>query len=377
LSYLEDAARRAAADPSPLYHIENAADLARTVEMPIVFDVDALLPADDAPALFFGPPGGMKSWHLLHLCACIATGKPFLGAYPVRQRPTLYVNLDAGPETFRRRVRRVTDSPAFEFVTLSAGEFSNDVLRALLAQYAGRFVALDCLSALYTPDPHRDVAHDMRIFVDGLRALYKEHGCGGMVLDHPHRPREAGKPGDYYGSIQKEAAFRIMWTIEPEPVDLERDRALRNAKILCRKLSEGEFFPPIRTEVNFADPRLAFTTTTDAATNDRERLAEDAILRWADRQHEAFSKRTVIESVRGYRAASLRRAFEDLTERGDLEPTGAKRGSGSLYRKALSPGSGTHSDPRDPLGSGIVGPGSLLKGPTIPGPSQNGSEVSV
>jgi len=217
--------------------IEHAEVVAAEPPEPIEYDIAAILPASDAPALMFGPPASLKSWLALGMCDASVRGVPFAGL-ATRKRPrALYLNLDAGAKTFRNRVRAVTSAPGLDFASLAAADFNADVLRAQLEAYAGGFVVIDCLSSIYNPDARKDPAFAMRTFVDGLRALYAEFDCGGVVIDHPHRPKERGELGDYHGSIQKEAAFRTMWSVVAEPA--EADNATRRTKLSCRKLSKA------------------------------------------------------------------------------------------------------------------------------------------
>jgi hypothetical protein len=323
--------------------IKSASIVALEPPDPIDYDVATILPAEDAPGLIFGPPASLKSWLALKLCDAIVRGEPFLG-YETRQRPSaLYVNLDAGAKTFANRVRSISDAPGFDFVSLSASEFNAGVLRALIDRYRGGFIVLDCLSSIYNPDTKNDPAYAMRSFVDGLRAVFAEFGCGGVVIDHPHRPKERGELGDYHGSIQKEAAFRTMWAVAAEPAGDEPGP--RRTRIVCRKLSEGQPFAPIDVEIDFTGPRISVQRADEARPATQTTALEAKILEWAAAQTTAFTQRTVTDKVQG-RARDLRNAFDSLVAAGTIVPTGKKRGSGDLFRVADT-ASGTQSDATD------------------------------
>jgi hypothetical protein len=350
--------------------IKSASIVAHEPPDPIEYDVATILPAEDAPGLIFGPPASLKSWLALALCDAIVRGEPFLG-FETRRRPSaLYVNLDAGAKTFANRVRSISDAPRFDFVSLSTSEFSAaDVLRALIERYQGGFVVLDCLSSIYNPATGSDPAYAMRSFVDSLRAVFAEFGCGGVVIDHPHRPKERGELGDYHGSIQKEAAFRTMWSVAAEPADDEPGP--RRTKIVCRKLSEGQPFAPIEVEIDFTGPRVSVQRVYVADPTTRTTGLESKILEWAAAQTIAFTKRTVTDKVRG-RALDVRNAFDVLVDAGKIVPTGAKRGSGDLFRAAVT-ASGTHSDATDARLPEVAGASASVSGTQRDAPDAVGS----
>lgn len=334
--------------------IEKASDVALEPAEPIPFDVEGILPACDQPALMFGPPASMKSWLAIALCDAMVRGVPFLGLATRRRPCALYVNLDAGPITFRNRVRAASAAPGFDIVSISSAEYSHEILRRLLEQYRGGFIAIDCLSSIYNPDAKSDPAFAMRAFVDGLRALFAAHDCGGVIIDHPHRPKEKGEAGDFFGSGQKEAAFRTMWVVSADAPD--PTIATRGVRIGCRKLSEGAPFAPIAATISFGE-RVTIEGSSSSDSQPRTSLIEAKILEWGRAQTTAFSRRSVVERFRGHRTADVRDALESLITGGRIEPTGATRGGGDLFRVAsvecvpISDPLGTHLDP---LGSESV-----------------------
>jgi len=349
------------------WQIESVVDLANTEAEEIEHDIEKIRPTEDAPTLVFGAPGSLKSWLELHACDAIVRGVPFLGRYAVKKRRSaLYINIDAGAKSFRNRIRRVSAAPGFDFVTLNARDFSLKSLRKILSQYEGANVDIDCLSAIYNPDRAKDPAFAMREFVDELRSLYAEFGCGGAVIDHPHRPKERGELGDYYGSVQKEAAFRTMWVVTAEPPD---DSPIRRVRIACRKMSEGPPFAPISAVVDFSGPIVSFSASTVAPIDTRDAALDAKITEWARSRAETFSRTSVEQSIRGHRTTDVRRRFDALLASGVFAEAG-RRGSGMTYRLTTPSTSGTASDgigrhpetmpsqPSPPVGwDGMVGTG--------------------
>ncbi len=222
------------------------------------FDVEGLLPKEDGPTLVFGPPEAGKSWLTMHLCRCLASGDLFLGRLAVNKYPeVVYINMDAGARTTQRRFQRLASgkAPLANYHLYCADEFDAAEMERIFEKHRGAFVVIDCLADFYHQDRSKEQAEGMRGFVRGLRGLYERNACNGIVLDHPHRPKD-GAPGDYYGSIQKEASFRTMWLVQALPIE---DKSTRSLKITCRKMNDGERFLPFVVKIVFSSAAITFT----------------------------------------------------------------------------------------------------------------------
>ena len=62
--------------------------------------IENILPANTTDMLV-GPPKAKKSFIAITLAGAIASGQPWLGKFPVKQKPVLYLNLEVAPEYFR------------------------------------------------------------------------------------------------------------------------------------------------------------------------------------------------------------------------------------------------------------------------------------
>ena len=238
------------------WSFESAAQIARRGVPSAKWDIEGLLPAEDGPAILFGPPGSLKTWIALHAEVCTVTGNPFLGHFAVRRRPyALYVNLDAGARAFERRVLR-SGLPIESLLIVSPDGFNFVALRGALETHRGAFVVIDTWSDAFRMARGDDAAEAHRRFLRTLRALYQEFDCNGIIIDHPHRPKDGAAHGDYYGNIQKEATARIMWHAMPLP---NSEQHVTRATIACRKMSESELFKPFVARFDF-DGELVVAT---------------------------------------------------------------------------------------------------------------------
>lgn len=253
--------------PPRKWNLQSAAEIFREGVSPLEYDIDRLLPSEDGPALFFGPPGSLKSYLALHAAVCSVTGNKFLGHFAVRKRPhAVYVNLDAGDRTFKRRVLKCGYRGESLYIT-SPDAYDIGELHSVFEQYPGAFIALDSFADMFNSQRGDDQAQVMRAFVRDLRALYSRHGCNGIIVDHPRRPRDGESNADYYGSVQKEATARVMWTAARLPAGSEPSQV--RVTISCRKMSEGEPFEPFIAKAVFsaAACTLSHDGTLDPASN--------------------------------------------------------------------------------------------------------------
>ena len=296
------------------WNLKSAAAIIRQGVAPMEWDIASLLPREDGPAVMFGPPGALKSWLALHAAGSIATGRPFLGHYPVRKRPhSIYINLDAGSNAFERRVIR-TGYDVDNLLIASPDAYDFAVLRKVFKEYPGAFVVVDAFADAFRSGRGDDAAETMRRFVRDLRALYQEFECNGIIVDHPRRPRDGEVAADYYGSSQKEATARIMWQITPIP---SSEPSVVRTKIVCRKLSEAEPFEPVVAEFTFTEETVtaAFAGSISVASGsitqgptDAERCTQ--VLRDAPNG----LKREAIQSLTGLSRDSVLAAVKASSE---------------------------------------------------------------
>ena len=278
-----------------------AARIIESPPPPASFDIDFLLPTEDGPAILFGQPGAMKSWVGLHIVMCMPIEAPVFGRFLTKARPeSLYVNFDAGRSTFERRVVRMGKA-LDNVIVLTPDCNDNGEMIALFKRHAGAFIVIDAFADMYHVDRTKDAAEAARDFFQDLRNLYAEHGCNGIIIDHPHRPRprEGSPDGDYYGSIQKLASVRCMWMIAKYG-----DPKANLAKISCRKMNEAELFPEFVIKADFSNS--GFALTYDEGLSSAVAQASVQIADPSDNQR-------VRAALKGTEGGLSRRQLESLT----------------------------------------------------------------
>jgi len=251
---------------------------------PLEYDIDMLAERYSGPSILFGDSGAMKSWQGVEECRCIATGQPLFGKFAVRPRPfAVYVNIDAPPYNFDRRVSMIVESIP-NFIVFNVEKFSLEHFeRDVLQRFPGAWVVVDCFADTFFPDPREEQGAAMRRFIRSLRMLYAKYECNGTIIDHSRRQ----KPGDpssterFYGSGQKKAAIRAMRYAERLRRKDDRPNSLR-VKISCEKPGEVPLWEPFLVTFTWTDEN--FTTTYGGRFDEATARGEAAL------QH-----RTIIE----------------------------------------------------------------------------------
>lgn len=206
--------------------------------------VEEWLP-DATCALVVSPPGAFKTWLLTDLAVAVASGTPFLGRYPVRQGPVLFLQQeDPHPEIASRfacclaaRVPTIDHSNGpFETYALPeelplyihpGAEFrlgedeSIEWLDEAIRKTDARLVVIDPLySTTGTDDFMASAAGHML----PLKRMRDNYGCGFIIAHHtrklsPNSNGESANRMDAWGSQFLNAWLETGWQIRPGDAD--------------------------------------------------------------------------------------------------------------------------------------------------------------
>jgi len=220
---------------------------------PVEWNIADLLQSDDGPACWFGDSGSYKSFLALHVAHCISTGEAVFGKFATKKRNRVtYVNIDAGKNSFERRVCRLPKANA-NFYVVNADLWNLDEFECLLADNYGSFVVLDCWTDIFEQPTDADMAHFMRQSIKYFRDRFEESGANGIVIDHSKRAQSGSslRGGDLvYGSAQKKGTWRQMTLVEKVPLAKFVPGHAR-VKFSCVKMSEAEEFQPFFVDLTF------------------------------------------------------------------------------------------------------------------------------
>lgn len=161
--------------------------------------------ADQAVGFIGGTPKSGKTWLALELAVAVASGRPCLGHYPVRQRGhvLLYAAEDSA-EAIKHRTAAIAAVRGVEsFEQLAVGLIIEHALRldhpehqqrlaATLERLHPRLLVLDPLVRLHHADENS--AADISFLLDSLRQMQRRYAVA-IVLVHHVRKAATGQPG--------------------------------------------------------------------------------------------------------------------------------------------------------------------------------------
>ncbi len=191
----------------------------------------------DSLAWVQGKPGHAKTFGVIDMAACVASGRDWHG-YPVHQGLVLYI-IAEGARGVRARVRawedghgvRLGDEIRFLPVPVQfLDRVDHDALRRLARELQPVLIVVDT-QARVTVGADENSSRDMGVFVDAAEALRRE--CGACVLIVHHE----GRGGEHMrGSTALEGAATTI-------VRFTKDGPL--VTVECRKQKDEEPFEEI------------------------------------------------------------------------------------------------------------------------------------
>ena len=191
--------------------------------------VKGLIP-DDVRTFLYGRGGSAKSYLAVYLALCVATGTPFLEV-PSAKGKVLYIDWEAGEETFRARVNRVAKTlgvdlshgiPNIRYKRLYAplNEHLDDIIEEC-REHNIRLVIIDSFGFSMSG---QDTSAQPDVTTQMAR-LAKIPGAT-VIIDHIGKQGK-GEDGPF-GSVYKHAAARWMWWLRAVSEEASPDGEVRD-----------------------------------------------------------------------------------------------------------------------------------------------------
>ena len=174
-------------------------DLATTEPGPIAWVLERIL-AQQTVSILGGDAGVGKTWLGLSLGHAVASGRPWLGRFPVCQGPVLYYDEESAPILLHHRISALRKSePALPAdldirYRLDTG-LQIDVLESVamiesdLGDQAAALVVIDSFRACFAGDENKSA--EVRVALQNLRHIAHEWGCAILVLHHTRKISQA------------------------------------------------------------------------------------------------------------------------------------------------------------------------------------------
>lgn len=248
---------------------------------------------DQTIMLTVAPPGSFKSWMLMDMLVSIATGKPFLGKFPVeRSGPVMLIQQEDPGSDIAQRLSAIifsrlgmeykTDDPeAFEVpgapnLPIHVHEerqlhFDDQNVMAsfavLIEQIKPVLVVIDPLySAASTDDYMAKAASSMML----LKTLRDRHGTSFAIAHHTNKGKKEGSTSidreDAWGSTFINAFLETGWQIRPNPdsateITIHRHFKVRGAlpdlTLNFDILTEGEYRYDVHVKDKSDEPEVS------------------------------------------------------------------------------------------------------------------------
>jgi len=296
---------------------------------PLEWIVNGLL-LPGSVAVFAGAPGSKKTWCLLNLAVCVASGKDWLG-HPTRQVSVLIVDEESGKRRLSNRLRKVVcglglDDSLPLYASVMAGfdlrsEEGAAALQNVIQLTRAGLVVIDALADV-APGADENAVKDMLPVMLNLRHIAEELDVAICLIHHTNKAN-----GQYRGSSAIAGAVDLLVTVKSEAgealVQFEIDKT--------RDGEPGTFYGMAQWD-SFAD---TFTLNPVMLGKlPKFSPAEREIICYLGETEEADSAQ-LAEAVKSVQPATTRRLINVLTEGGWLEKantTGGGRGQRAVYR---------------------------------------------
>lgn len=305
------------------YDLLTAADFI-TEQAPIIWAVDGLI-SDGSVNVFFGEAGCGKTWALLDLAACIATGAPWLGM-TTTAGAVLIVDEESGRRRLSRRMSEVmkgheigAEAPIMA-VSLSAFDLGNkeDIaeLRALIIRKKIHLVIIDALADVMPGRDENAVKDTAPIFLS-LRAVAEETQAAIIVIHH------SNKMGGYRGSSAIKGAIDLLLSVEKK-----NDGKVINFRTeKARDTTAGAF----AAEMNFIDGKFFLSESEFEKTAQAYSKGDRFVMRYL-LEHGESSVKDISDNADTCATTTARNCIYALADKFIIERTnGGGKGSGAMY----------------------------------------------
>lgn len=227
-----------------LYEIEDA-------ESDEVFLIPDLVPLD-APTIFFGDGGSLKSYFIFSLVYCLAVGDPFLGR-KLPQMPVLVVDYEDNERNFKRRMRRIAAGLGYrDFIPPGTIHYWSakgiplrdlaEAIRRKVVQEGIGIIVIDSVAPACGGKPE-----DADVALAFFRALAKI-GVTSLLLAHVSKGAGPEQPKHPFGSVFWHNEARMTWYVERAQ---DEDSDELDIGLYCKKVNDGKRPHPLAIHASF------------------------------------------------------------------------------------------------------------------------------
>ena len=184
----------------PLRYILRDARYIMEKRPPLPFIVEGLI-NEGTVSVFYGKSGCGKTYSILHLAACVALGKPWLG-HRTKQGSVLVIDEDNGERRVADRLKEiflglgVTDAP-IKYVSTAGFKLDNkrdvEEMEQLIEATGAKLIVFDVMAQFMDGDENKK--QDVQPILTVLRRMSGTKGISPIMVHHTGKNENAGPRG--------------------------------------------------------------------------------------------------------------------------------------------------------------------------------------
>jgi hypothetical protein len=237
------------------------------------FLVEGLIPHRSITVIA-GKPGSYKSWTLLHLAKCVASGKPMFGKFKTKRGGVLLIDGETGIDEIQKRVklmkfRRKTPIDVFSLrgIKVDNPRDLNEILELVKAKRI-ELVILDPFGTIHSKIENS--AEDMQKVMEAFQKIVLNGAT--VVFVHHHRK---GIEADRLNPSQSVRGSSVILDRPDSHLEVKKEKETQTEIILTisqRKSRKGRIVSPFQVRMMETDGKVFFEFVGE---HDEERIKLD------------------------------------------------------------------------------------------------------
>jgi hypothetical protein len=294
---------------------------------PVVWAIDKLFEVGTIN-MVSAAPNQYKSWVVLHMAICLASGNPVFGQFKTQQQPVMIINEEDHIAMLKNRLRLLTttkDLPIYFYVQKEiklADEFVAQIIQET-ERTGATFIVFDSLRAVHSADENS--SKEMQVMMEHLKKFMRK-GMTVLVTHHNRKKTRGGFGGsDNLGGEEMRGSSSILAAIHGLlSLENEKDKKI---VIHQEKLKCAEKQKPFIVRIEEETSPVSLTTTamrfiyegTHSPQNSTTQLGV-AILKILEKKNTWMSKKDLFAcKIEGATEDNISKTMQALEKKGDVE----------------------------------------------------------
>lgn len=302
-----------------------------------VWLVDRLMP-EHALSVIAGYPSSFKTWILLDLIICLATGDKFLGEFDVKKNKVLLIDEESGERMLQDRIRKLTKERSLDddlnIEIMSYGNFklsnSDKIIKYCLENGIG-VVIMDSLVRIHSNEENSST--EMSKLYDEFKK-FKNNNLSVIFAHHNKKTgrNQSNPTEDMRGSSE------IIASVD-SGISLKMDKDRNEIKITHIKCRVAEELKPFNVEINEDEDKKSITFKYAGSSESKTKLSKPelakemiTVLLGQEDNIEMYQKEIIDSLKNKVGESAIKEALKIMTNDGFIE---FRRGDGNAQYYSL------------------------------------------